>query len=88
MVRFLADRAFQLWFFAMNYAIIFLGFGGGGLLVGMSVKSALPVLAPLPSDAVRRVFGLLAAQAVLVFLAWLKDSISNLTLIFSQMIKL
>jgi predicted MFS family arabinose efflux permease len=54
-------------FFAMNYALVFLGFGGGGLLVGMSVKSLLPSISAIPSEALRKVFGFLSAQAVVVF---------------------
>lgn len=56
-------------FFAMNYALVFLGFGGGGLLVGMSVKSVLPMVSSVPSEALRKVFGFLSCQAVLVFVA-------------------
>jgi OFA family oxalate/formate antiporter-like MFS transporter len=54
-------------FFALNYAIIFVGFGGGGLIVGMSVKSALPALSDVPSDGLRKVFGFLSVQALVVF---------------------
>merc|ERR1719197_190549 len=46
-------------FFAMNYAFVFFGFGAGGLLVGMNVKSALPALSAVPSEAIRKLFGIL-----------------------------
>jgi MFS family permease len=55
-------------FFAMNYALVFFGFGFGGLCVGMSVKSVLPAISSIPSDAIRKLFGFLSAQSVLVFL--------------------
>jgi OFA family oxalate/formate antiporter-like MFS transporter len=55
-------------FFAMNYAVVFLGFGAGGLFVGMSVKSVLPIVSSVPSEAIRKLFGFLSAQAVVVFM--------------------
>jgi OFA family oxalate/formate antiporter-like MFS transporter len=61
-------KTFGPQYFAMNYAMVFVGFGAGGLLVGNSIKSLLPVLSSIPSDAIRKVFGFLSAQAVLVFL--------------------
>jgi MFS family permease len=61
------QKTFGPQFFAMNYAMVFFGFGGGGLLIGMTVKSWLPLLSSVPSEAIRIVFGVLSAQAVLVF---------------------
>lgn len=60
-------KTFGPQFFAMNYAIVFFGFGGGGLAIGMTVKSVLPLLSPDPAEAVSKIFGLLSGQAVLVF---------------------
>jgi OFA family oxalate/formate antiporter-like MFS transporter len=62
-------KTFGPQFFAMNYAIVFLGFGGSGLIIGMSVKSWLPLLADTPSEAVRTVSRILSAQAVVVCVA-------------------
>jgi OFA family oxalate/formate antiporter-like MFS transporter len=56
-------------FFAMNYAMVFLGFGASGLCVGMSVKHVLPALSSVPSEALRKVFGFLSVQALVVVLA-------------------
>merc|ERR1719214_204773 len=54
-------------FFAVNYAVVFLGFGISSLSVGLNAKFLLPMLSTDPSDALRRFYGLLAFQAAVVF---------------------
>jgi OFA family oxalate/formate antiporter-like MFS transporter len=60
-------KTFGPQFFAVNYAVVFLGFGMSSLSVGLNAKYILPMLSTDASAALRRFYGLLACQAAVVF---------------------
>jgi len=60
-------KTFGPQFFALNYAVVFLGFGTSGLCVGLNAKYILPALSSDPGAALRKFYGLLACQAAFVF---------------------
>ena len=49
-------KTFGPQFFAVNYAVVFLGFGISGLCVGLNSKVLLPMLAADEGDALRRFY--------------------------------